>query len=168
MRKHLVDLYILLLENKTDNLSTQVLKDIGLEMFTEINNICVKPVEEEGHYSALVTDLNKIKRIEDLKAHRSLITETLRDLTDIIDIDLINKIKGNINIDKQIDANGIDALDNEVLSRIYATNYIQMNFLFLNLPVHTLAESQWTKLFQLEKYTKLHEKPDSSKVPQSS
>ncbi|XP_026811567.1 uncharacterized protein LOC113552820 [Rhopalosiphum maidis] len=168
MRQHLVDLYILLLQKKTDNLNTKVLKEIGLEMFTEIDNICVKPIEGEGHYSALITDLNRIKRIEDLKAHRSLITETMRDSTDMIDLDIINKIKGTINIDKQIDANGIDALDNEVLKRAYAANYVQMNFLFSNLPVHTLTESQWAKLFQLEKYTQLHVKPDSPKTPQSS
>jgi len=168
MRQNLVDLYILLLEKKTDNLSTKVLQDIGLKMFTEIDNICVKLVEGEGHYSALITDLNSIKRVQDLKAHRSLFTETMRDSTDMIDIETINKIQGNINIDKQIDASGIDSLDNGVLKRAYAANYVQMNFLFSNLPIHTLAGSQWTKLFQLEKYKQLHAKPDSPKVPQSS
>ncbi|XP_025203884.1 uncharacterized protein LOC112600795 [Melanaphis sacchari] len=150
MHKRLAEIHLSFLNNKTD-LDTESLHEIGLDMFTEINNKCVVPEGEEGHYSSLIADLNRIKRIEDLKAHRSLITETMRDSTDIIDIDIMNKIKGEIIINKNIDANGIDTLNESVLKRAYGANYVQMNFLFLNLPIYTLAESQWNTLFKLEK-----------------
>jgi len=119
------------------------LHEIGMEMYAEIEKTCAVSNGEKGHYSALTSDLNREKRVEELKTHRTQLTENMREAADVHNVDIMHKYKGDIIIGTDITANDIADLDDDTMKRATAANHSQMNFLYLNLPIQILTESQW-------------------------
>lgn len=162
MRVGLIHLHRSILKEETEKLDIEFLHKVGKKMFDEVEKVCVKAAQGDGYYKALVTNLNRIKWVDDLKAHHVLITEYLNDSTDIVDIDRIHEFKGPINIKDDIDVFGITQLNEPELKRAYGANFVQTNFLFGNLPVHTLIESQWKPIIESEERYKAPPKTDDS------
>lgn len=161
MHEDLNHLHRSILKEETSELDIEFLQIVGKEMFNEVKKLCVIAAEGEGYYNALVTNLNRTKWIDDLKAHHVLITEIMYDSTDIVDIDTTRSIKGPIEINNNIDADSIAELDEPELKRAYGANFVQTNFLFENLPVHTLIASQWKTIHDTEERYKAPVTDDS-------
>lgn len=161
MRVGLIHLHRSILKEETGELDIEFLQKVGEEMFNEVKKVCVKSAEEEGYYKTLVTNLNRTKWVDDLKAHHVLITEYLNNSTDMVDIDTTKDFKGPIEIEDNIDVDGITKLKEPELKRAYGANFVQTNFLFGNLPVHTLIESQWKVILESEERYKAPKTDDS-------
>ncbi|CAH1708228.1 unnamed protein product [Aphis gossypii] len=162
MRVGLIHLHRSILE-KVPNLNFEFLHKVGEEMFNEVTKLCVKEAEKDGYYKALVTNLNRTKWVDSLKTHHVLITEYLNDSNDMAEIDTIKLFKGPIDINVNIDVNGIAKLEEGVLKRAYGANFVQSNFLFENLTVHTLIKSQWKTILRSDKRYKVPKNDDSLK-----
>jgi len=134
-------------ENTNPDFNTRDLPEISTDMYIEIENTCVVPGNQRGQYSALVTNFNKDKMVEDLKRHRTRITEPLREAIKLHRIEAMRYSEGNIKIKDNIDNKGIFELTENTLKKATAANYFQMNFLYLNLPVQTLRKSQIETIF---------------------
>jgi len=76
----------------------------------------------------------------------------MKDSTDINEIDKTKDIKGPIKINNDIDVNSISKLNEPELKRAYGANFVQTNFLFENLPIHTLIKSQWKTILEAEEH----------------
>lgn len=166
MRVGLIHLHRSILKEETEELDIEFLHKVGKKMFNEVEKVCVKAAQGDGYYKALVTNLNRTKWVDDLKAHHVLITEYLNDSTDIVDIDTMNELKGKIEIKDDIDVFGITELKEPELKRAYGANFVQTNFLFGNLPVHTLIESQWKPIIESEERYKAP--PETDDFPEDS
>jgi len=160
MRVGLIHLHRSILKEET-KLDIEFLHKVGEEMFNEVKKVCVKAAEGDGYYKLLVTNLNRTKWVDDLKDHHVLITEYLNDSIDMAEIDTIQLFKGPINIENNIDLDGITKLEERELKRAYSTNFVQSNFLFGNLPIHTLIKSQWKTILESEERYKAPKKDDS-------
>ncbi|XP_022170663.1 uncharacterized protein LOC111033981 [Myzus persicae] len=147
-RKLLAEMRKTLMAKPDPSIVHRNLFEIGSEMFDEINKTCVVPKGEDGHYSTLIADFNNDNRVEELKAHRTQLTENMREAANVKDVIIMHKNKGDINIGKNINPEGIASLDCDTLKRATGANHVQMNFLYLNLPIRTLATSQWTIISQ--------------------
>jgi len=134
--------------SKTDKI-TDSLNQICKEMYDKIENMCAVPKGDQGHYSALTANLSRENMTKELKLHRTQLTENMRRAPEVTDADsIVNKYRHFINISLDVNETKIADLDDVTLKRATVVNYIQMNFLYLNLPLQILPDSQWNAIFK--------------------
>lgn len=142
-----INLHVRSLLEKDVALTSDELIKISQEMFRESKTVCATP-EGQGHYRNLIKEFNKSMSFEDLKNLEMLMAdENIKGLSELHNIKEIYNYHGSLDIKEDVDPEEFKTLKKDELKKILTINRIRMNYLFLNLPVKSLAELQWRNIF---------------------
>lgn len=141
------------LDLNDDDLTNNNLHALSTGMYNELAKGCALDTNMPGYYRSLVTDLKRSMTADELKSLEKLIAEEeLKGVPSLSNIYEINEYHGSLRIPEDIEPEGFETLNDIEIKKILSINRLKMNFVYLNLPVQSLAGSQWSRLFNLKKY----------------